>query len=97
MQEPFDGPGVPCSECQSGQMHRRYLTFFTYLDDELVTVPNFPAWVCDMCGRREYDSRALNQLVLILSPNAGKPPRRRRGTPKRIMHRLKVDHPRKVE
>jgi YgiT-type zinc finger domain-containing protein len=97
MQEPFDGLGVPCSECQAGYMHRRYLTFFTYLDDELVTVPNFPAWVCDLCGRREYDTHALNQLVLILSPNAGKPPRRRRGTPKRIPRRLKVTRTGKVE
>jgi len=71
-------------------MHRRYLTFFTYLDDELVTVPNFPAWVCDLCGRREYDTRALNQLVLILSPNAGKPPRRRGRAPKRVLRRDKL-------
>ncbi|GAP13915.1 protein containg YgiT-type zinc finger domain [Longilinea arvoryzae] len=78
-------------------MHRRYLTFFTYLDEELVTVPNFPAWVCDVCGRREYDTRALNQLVLILSPNAGKPPRRRRRPTKRILHRDKVDRTGKVE
>jgi YgiT-type zinc finger domain-containing protein len=72
-------------------MHRRYLTFLTYLDDELITVPNFPSWVCDLCGRREYDVRALNQLMLILSPNAGKPPKRRRSTPKRLPSRVKID------
>jgi len=97
MQEPIAGPGVPCTECQVGHMHRRYLTFFTYLDEELVTVPNFPAWVCDLCGRREYDARALNQLALILSPNAGKPPRRRRRTTKRVLNRVKIDRTGKVE
>ncbi len=54
-------------------MHRDYVTYFTWLGDDLVTVPDFPAWVCDICHRREYDMEALNQLSLLLSPNAGKP------------------------
>lgn len=63
---------VHCMECQAGQMHRTYVTYYTWLAEELITVPNFPAWVCDVCGRREYDHHALNQLSLLLSPNAGK-------------------------
>jgi YgiT-type zinc finger domain-containing protein len=63
---------IPCNECQAGQMHRRFLTYFTWLADELITVPDFPAWVCDVCGRREYDLQALNQLNLLLNANAGK-------------------------
>jgi YgiT-type zinc finger domain-containing protein len=58
-------------------MHLRHLVYFTWLADELISVPNFPAWVCDMCGAREYDSRAVSQLNLLLNPNAGKPTRRR--------------------
>lgn len=65
---------IPCSECQAGKMRRQYITYLTWLGDELVTVPDFPAWVCDICGKREYDGSALNRLALILSPNAGKPP-----------------------
>lgn len=53
-------------------MHRKYLTYFTWLDEELITVPDFPAWVCDVCGQRNYDMHAINQLSLLLSPNAGK-------------------------
>jgi YgiT-type zinc finger domain-containing protein len=68
----------PCSECQAGMMHLQHLTYFTWLDEELVTVPNFPAWVCDMCGRREYDARAISFLVAILNPETGKT-----ATPKR--------------
>jgi len=64
---------MPCNECQAGQMHRTYLTYFTWLGDELITVPDFPAWVCDVCGKREFDVHALNQLSLLLSPTAGKP------------------------
>jgi YgiT-type zinc finger domain-containing protein len=59
-------------------MHLRYIAYFTWLGEELISVPNFPAWVCDMCGKREYDPRAVNQLSLLLSPNAGKPTRKRR-------------------
>ncbi|MCL4559985.1 MAG: YgiT-type zinc finger protein [Chloroflexi bacterium] len=54
-------------------MHIHYLTYFTWLADELITVPNFPSWICDVCGRREYDSHAISQLNLLLNPNAGKP------------------------
>jgi len=51
----------------------RYITYFTWLGEELITVPNFPAWVCDVCGRREYDERAISWLTMLLSPNTGKP------------------------
>jgi YgiT-type zinc finger domain-containing protein len=61
-----------CTECQAGVMHLRHITYFTWLNEELVTVPNFPAWVCDVCGRREYDARAISWLVTILNPEAGK-------------------------
>ena len=53
-------------------MHLRHITYFTWLDEELVTVPNFPAWVCDVCGRREYDAQAISWLVTILNPETGK-------------------------
>jgi YgiT-type zinc finger domain-containing protein len=53
-------------------MHRDYIAYFTWLGDELITVPDFPAWVCDICGRCEYDENALTRLTLLLSPNAGK-------------------------
>ena len=65
---------LPCSECHSGVMRLNYITYFTWLDEELVTVPNFPAWVCDVCGRREYDTRAISWLNTLLNPSTGKRP-----------------------
>jgi YgiT-type zinc finger domain-containing protein len=76
--EPF-----PCNECQAGVMHLRFITYFTWLDDELVMVPNFPAWVCDLCGRREYDEKSISWLTMLLDPNAGKPTRRKPIRPRR--------------
>ena len=63
---------IPCQECSAGLMHLRYITYFTWLNAELVTVPNFPAWICDVCGRRSFDSRAITWLNTLLSPAAGK-------------------------
>ena len=65
-------PLIPCNECQAGHMHREYVAYYTWLGDELITVPDFPAWVCDICGRCEYDENALARLSLLLSPNAGR-------------------------
>jgi YgiT-type zinc finger domain-containing protein len=66
----------PCYECAAGVMQLRHITYFTWLGEELITVPSFPAWVCDMCGRREYDERAISWLAMLLNPNAGRPTRR---------------------
>jgi YgiT-type zinc finger domain-containing protein len=87
-------PEFPCSECQAGMMRLNYITYFTWLDDELVTVPGFPAWVCDVCGKREYDSAAVNWLTTLLSPNAGKSTLRAK--PRRRVPRVKGSHPRPV-
>lgn len=73
MNNPQAAPGtIPCRDCSAGHMHLQNVTYYTWLVDELITVSDFPAWVCDVCGRRDYDPRSLNQLSLILSPNAGK-------------------------
>jgi len=63
-------------------MHERHITYFTWLGEELITVPNFPAWVCDLCGKREYDGRAISVLTMILNPEAGKPTRRVKRAPR---------------
>ncbi len=85
MSEGHDLATFACNECPAGMMHLQFITYFTWLDKELVTVPNFPAWVCDVCGKREYDERAVNWLTTLLSPNAGQTtishPRHRRITP----------------
>jgi YgiT-type zinc finger domain-containing protein len=70
--DPVIPKNIPCMECQVGVMRKRHLTYFTWLGDELVTVPNFPAWVCDVCGKREYDQQAEMWLHTLLKPEAGK-------------------------
>ena len=72
MTDPIETNQHSCTVCQAGHMKPARITYFTWLVDELITVPNFPAWVCDVCGRREYDQHAINEISLLLAPHAGK-------------------------
>jgi len=62
-----------CQHCQGGRQYLRTATLMTWLGNDLITVPNFPAWICDLCGYRTYDSHALTQLSLLLNAEAGSP------------------------
>jgi len=85
----------PCRKCQAGKMRLNSVTYITWLGDDLVTVPDFPAWMCDFCGRREYDEDALNRLSLLLSPEAGRPEKPRKPLPPKPD--LKPPQPSKAE
>ena len=86
-------PSVPCMECHAGVLTLRHITYFTWLGSELITVPNFPAWICDVCGRREYDEKAIHWLNTLLDPNAGKPTKAQRRTPPLPRLRLGTQRP----
>jgi YgiT-type zinc finger domain-containing protein len=76
-------PAYRCPECLAGVMRMEAVTYFTWLDEELVTVPNFPAWVCDMCGRRDFDPRAITWLNTLLNPATGRNSHRKSRPPGR--------------
>jgi hypothetical protein len=46
-----------------------------------------------MCGRREYDERAISWLAMLLDPNAGKPTRRVKRTPRPGSPKPNISHP----
>ena len=60
-----------CPECQVGLVKRRGSTYYTWIGNELGIVPDFPCWVCDVCGHRDWDQGAVLQLGMLLSPTAG--------------------------
>lgn len=66
-------PTQPCLNCQGGRKQMQSVTLMTWLGNDLITVPNFPAWICDICGHRNYDNHALAQLSMLLNPDAGTP------------------------
>jgi len=73
----------PCRECQIGTLRPRQVSYFIRQGRQLVSVPDFPAWVCDFCGNREYDTGALAELNAMLENNRRtlRPPRRPRPKP----------------
>lgn len=73
--EEIHGP-YPCDECQAGMMRLRFVTYMTRIGQEPILVPSFPAWICDVCGRREWDEKALAWVTALLDPEAGKPSQR---------------------
>lgn len=71
-QDELDESFAPCPECSAGVMRLKQVTYFTWLNGELITVPNFPAWICDVCGRREFDPRAITWLNTLLNTSGGR-------------------------
>jgi YgiT-type zinc finger domain-containing protein len=74
-QADYDDPEEPephylCPSCQMGTLRLRAVTFAHWFEGQFITIPRFPAWVCNICGAREYDGAALEQLELILGPEA---------------------------
>ncbi|MEW6568503.1 MAG: YgiT-type zinc finger protein [Chloroflexota bacterium] len=69
-----------CPECQLGLLRQRRVSYFTMDGGQLISVPDFPAWVCDVCGRREYDAAAVAELRLMLEST--RQPRRRAKRPR---------------
>ncbi|OGO08761.1 MAG: hypothetical protein A3K46_06700 [Chloroflexi bacterium RBG_13_60_9] len=66
-------PATPletCPECQVGTLKPGTIPYFAKLEGMPVHVPNFPAWICDICRHCEYDEDALEALRLILGPAA---------------------------
>jgi YgiT-type zinc finger domain-containing protein len=58
---------VFCPACQVGNYHLKLVTYYAWHGNDLITVPDFPSWVCDVCSRTEYDEKALMQLRSLLA------------------------------
>jgi hypothetical protein len=69
-----------CPECEVGTLRRQRAFFFMVQEKQPICIPDFTAWVCDICGRREFDSAALIELraMLPLERKAGQQPRKPR-------------------
>jgi YgiT-type zinc finger domain-containing protein len=61
---------IVCPHCRAGNLRLQRVVFARWYAGQFITVPNFPAWVCDVCGEREYDEMALDQVRRVLAPEA---------------------------
>ncbi|MDX1600650.1 MAG: YgiT-type zinc finger protein [Anaerolineales bacterium] len=70
-----------CLECRVGILQPSRAFYCAWVGGQFLTIPDFPAWSCDVCGRRDYDQGALEDLKALLfnansRPPIGKPPPR---------------------
>jgi YgiT-type zinc finger domain-containing protein len=77
-----------CPHCQTGIFQPRLVTFAQWFEGQFITIPHFPAWLCDVCGTCEYDTLALEQLAMLLGSEASlrraAVHRAARGTPRAV-------------
>jgi hypothetical protein len=71
-QEPVSA-SESCPECQVGTLREGAVPYYAVLEGTLITVPSFPAWICDVCRHCEYDESALEELRAVLGPSAQLP------------------------
>ncbi len=63
---PNTQPTYICQHCLAGTLRLRQVAFAHWYGGQFITIPNFPAWVCDVCGETEYDAVAMDQVETIL-------------------------------
>lgn len=56
----------PCPECYIGTLRVGRAYFCTTVAGQFVSAPDFPAWICDVCGRREYDPKTVRELEALV-------------------------------
>jgi YgiT-type zinc finger domain-containing protein len=60
---------ILCKNCAGGRMIQRPSTYFSWMGDELIAVPDFPLWQCDVCKHCEYDPQARQYLKSMFNRN----------------------------
>lgn len=58
--------GYACPECHVGKLQPSLVTYAVQVGDQLLMIPNFGAWICDVCGHCDYDENALQWLNTLL-------------------------------
>lgn len=59
-----------CPYCHTGRLQQQPMTYIQWHGANLLVVNRMPAIVCDVCGERAYDDRAVEQLQHLLMAGA---------------------------
>lgn len=55
-----------CPRCQHGRCHPGRATFTRLFRGRIVSAPDTPAFVCDVCGYTEFERASVQQLHHLL-------------------------------
>jgi YgiT-type zinc finger domain-containing protein len=64
-----------CPNCHMGHMDLRLTTYVQQYGNTLISVPNTPAWICDVCHARQFDDASIQRIEALIG-QAGPPPNR---------------------
>ena len=66
-----------CPTCHIGHLDLSLKTYVHQYGETLISAPNTPAWVCDVCHNIEFDPEAIQRLEMLIG-QGGTPPNRYR-------------------
>lgn len=71
-----------CPFCHIGYVRERKLVYTQWHDGCFIVLPDVPAWVCDHCGEKTFDSYFVDVLQNLLwaEKRRGREGRRQRGS-----------------
>lgn len=66
-----------CPVCHLGHLDLRLTVYVRLFGETLIHVPNMPAWECDVCHHRQFESASIQRIEMLVG-QAGPPPNRYR-------------------
>jgi hypothetical protein len=60
-----------CPRCQHGRCHSGRATLTRVHQGMMISAPDTPAYICDMCGYTEFERQAVLRLNHLLGYDAG--------------------------
>ncbi len=55
-----------CPVCHIGVLHLCRVTYTSWLQRQLVLLPNVAVWACDVCGESTYDPEIVGWVGMLL-------------------------------
>lgn len=55
-----------CPVCHIGVLHLSKVTYTSWLQRQLVLLPNVAVWACDVCGESAYDPEIVGWVSMLL-------------------------------
>jgi len=66
-----------CPVCHMGHLDLKLTTYVRQYGETLISVPNTPAWICDVCHERQFDPMSIQRIETLIG-QGGPPPNRYR-------------------
>lgn len=62
-----------CPVCHIGVLRLRRVTYTSWVQRQLVLLPNVAVWACDVCGESAYDPEIVGWVSMLLGVEHASP------------------------